>query len=61
TDQRGEDATERIVGRGDFLATIYAHLGIPYEQLSFPDHSGRPQPILLSDGGPIPELIGRSS
>ncbi|MBX3438565.1 MAG: DUF1501 domain-containing protein [Planctomycetaceae bacterium] len=59
TDQRGEDATERIVGRGDFLATIYQHLGIPYEQITFPDHSGRPQPILLSEGGAIPELIGR--
>lgn len=61
TDPRGEDATERIVGRGDFLATIYAHLGIPYAHLSFPDHSGRPQPILLSDGAPIPELTGQRS
>ncbi len=59
TDGRGEDATERIVGRGDFLATIYHHLGIDYEHISFPDRSGRPQPILPSDGKPIPELTGR--
>jgi len=61
TDERGEDATERIVGRGDFLATIYRHLGIDYEHISFPDLSGRPQPILLSDGEPIAELAGRSA
>ena len=59
TDSRGEDATERIVGRGDFLATLYHHLGIDYRHISFPDHSGRPQPILLSDGHPIRELVGR--
>ncbi|MCA9112934.1 MAG: DUF1501 domain-containing protein, partial [Planctomycetaceae bacterium] len=34
TDQRGEDATDRIVGRADFIATIYHHLGIDYEHLS---------------------------
>ncbi|MBX3440935.1 MAG: DUF1501 domain-containing protein [Planctomyces sp.] len=55
TDSRGEDAIDRIVGRGDFLATLYRHLGIDAESLSFEDHSGRPVPV-LSDGHPIPEL-----
>ena len=56
TDSRGEDAKDRIVGRGDFIATIYRHLGIRWENTAFPDFAGRPQPILLTDGKPIPEL-----
>ena len=28
TDKRGEDSIERICGAGDFLSTIYHHLGI---------------------------------
>jgi hypothetical protein len=56
TDVRGEDAIERIVGRGDFVATLYKHLGVDFENASFPDHSGRPVPVMLSDGKPIREL-----
>ena len=56
TDTRGEDAVERIVGRGDFVATLYHHLGVDFEGTAFPDYSGRPVPIMLSDGKPIPEL-----
>lgn len=56
TDIRGEDPTERLVGRGDFMATLYRHLGVDYEHLSFNDYSGRPVPVMLSDGSPIPEL-----
>ena len=56
TDQRGEDPVERIVGRGDFLATIYQHLGIDFKHTAFKDYSGRPIPIMLSEGRPIPEL-----
>ena len=55
TDVRGEDPVERIVGKGDFLATIYQHLGVPRDT-AFPDYSGRPIPIMLSDGKPIKEL-----
>ena len=55
TDIRGEDPTEGIVGRGDFLATIYKHLGVPL-QTAFRDYSGRPIPIMLSEGEPIREL-----
>jgi len=56
TDMRGEDPVERIVGRGDFLATIYQHLGIDFKHTAFKDYSGRPIPIMLSEGRPIPEL-----
>ena len=55
TDHRGEDATEQIAGRGDFLATIYHHLGVN-RNTAFHDYSGRPIPIMLSDGEPIREL-----
>jgi hypothetical protein len=55
TDARGEDPTERRVGPQDFLATIYAHLGIDAPQVMLRDFAGRPTPI-LRDGAPIPEL-----
>ena len=57
TDKRGEGPIERRVGPGDFLATIYRHLGIDYERVMLPDHSGRPTPI-VTNGHAIPELIG---
>ena len=56
TDVRGEDATDRIVGRGDFVATLYRHLGVDFQNTAFPDFSGRPIPVMLSDGKPVPEL-----
>ena len=59
TDRRGEDVTERIAHPGDFMATIYRHLGIDASQISIPDFSGRPNPILPS-GEAIPELCGQS-
>ncbi len=55
TDPRGEDPVERRVGPGDFLATIYRHLGIDYEHVAIRNFTGRPVPILNS-GAPIPEL-----
>ena len=58
TDKRGEDVVERIAGPGDFLATIYQHLGISAPEISIPDFSGRPNPI-LARGQPIPELTRR--
>ncbi|MBC8350822.1 MAG: DUF1501 domain-containing protein [Planctomycetes bacterium] len=57
TDARGEDPVDRRVGPGDFLATIYRHLGIDYERVAIPNFSGRPVP-LLSDGKAISELAG---
>lgn len=55
SDRRGEDAAERISGPGDFLATIYHHLGIDAAKIMIEDHTGRPTPILPT-GKPIPEL-----
>lgn len=58
TDSRGEEVIERRFGPGDFLATIYRHLGINAESVAIPDFKGRPIPI-LTEGRPIPELTAR--
>jgi len=60
TDRRGEEVVERRFGPGDFLATIYQHLGIDFEQVALEDFSGRPVP-LLREGKPIVELASRAS
>jgi hypothetical protein len=57
TDKRGEDPIERICGAGDFLATIYHHLGIDSSTTLIKDFNGRPTPI-VDHGKPIPELLG---
>lgn len=56
TDKRGEDVTERPCGPGDFLATIYHHLGIDSSKITIEDFNGRPTPI-VNHGKPIPELV----
>ena len=56
TDKRGEDVIERPCGPGDFLATIYHHLGIDSSKITINDFNGRPTPI-VDHGRPIPELI----
>lgn len=56
TDKRGEDAIERICGPGDFLATIYHHLGIDASKTMIRDFNGRPTPI-VDHGKPIAELM----
>lgn len=56
TDKRGEDVIERPCGPGDFLATIYHHLGIDSSKITINDLNGRPTPI-VDHGKPIPELI----
>ena len=58
TDPRGEDPVDRRVSPGDFLATIYRHLGIDFEHATVLDFAGRPTPILRA-GRPIPELTAR--
>ncbi len=60
TDARGEDPIERRVGPGDFLATIYRHLGIDYRRVAIPNFAGRPVPI-VSEGEAIAELAGTKS
>ena len=57
TDKRGEDSVERICGPGDFLATIYHHLGIDAGKTLIKDFNGRPTPV-VDHGKPIPELRG---
>ena len=44
---------------GDFLATIYRHLGVDAEHIAFRNFAGRPIPILPEGGTPIPELLSR--
>ena len=57
TDKRGENVTERACSPGDFLATIYHHLGIDGSKVLINDFNGRPTPI-VDHGKPIAELIG---
>jgi uncharacterized protein (DUF1501 family) len=56
TDKRGEEVIDRLCKPGDFLATIYRHLGIDIAQ-TLTDFSGRPN-LIVSTGAAIPELIG---
>ena len=56
TDRRGEDVIQRHCNAGDFLATIYHHLGIDAAKVFIEDLNGRPTPI-VDHGRPIPELI----
>ncbi|MFO1021666.1 MAG: DUF1501 domain-containing protein [Planctomycetales bacterium] len=55
SDRRGEEVVDRRVGVGDFLATMYRHLGIDADRVQLTNFSGRPIPI-LNGGKPIPEL-----
>lgn len=55
TNAKGENPVDRLLSPNDLWATMYRHLGIDVEA-SFPDHNGRPMPI-LSDGQPIAELL----
>ena len=55
TDRVGEDPIQRRVSPGDFLATVYHHLGIDYNTLAFTRFAGRSIPLPLR-GEPIVEL-----
>jgi len=48
TDRKGEDPIDRRVGTGDFLATIYRHLGIDYERIAIASFAGRLIPLVSS-------------
>jgi len=54
TNSKGEHPADRPLTPNDLWATVYRHLGINYDD-SFPDHRGRPMPI-LPFGDPITEL-----
>ncbi len=56
TDKRGEDSIERVCSQGDFLATIYHHMGIDINTM-IRDFNGRPTRI-VDQGAPVPELVG---
>jgi uncharacterized protein (DUF1501 family) len=58
TDRRGEYVTDRRIGVGDFVATVYHHLGLDAEHITIPDRNGRPVAI-LPEGKPIKELLAR--
>ena len=55
TNARAEFPIERPLMPHDLLATVYDVMGID-PVLSFPDHSGRPVPI-LTEGSPIREIL----
>ena len=55
TDRHGEQVVERRTSTGDFVATLYRHLGIDPTDIAFPDLTGRPIPI-FNGGTPVPEL-----
>ncbi|HEV7223594.1 MAG TPA: DUF1501 domain-containing protein [Pirellulales bacterium] len=55
TNARAEHPVERPLTPDDLLATVYHVLGID-PSISFPDHAGRPVPI-LDVGRPIAEII----
>jgi hypothetical protein len=59
TDQRGEHPVQRRVGPGDFLATLYRHLGVDADRATVRDSAGRLVPLLQQGGAPIRELAGR--
>jgi hypothetical protein len=56
TDSHGAHPKDRPMSPNDLWATMYHHLGINPER-AFPDHSGRPMPI-LPHGEVIRELMG---
>lgn len=55
TNSKGEHPKDRPMTPNDLWATVYRHLGIDYTH-AFPDHRGRPMPI-LPYGEPIAELM----
>jgi hypothetical protein len=55
TNAKGEHPKDRPLSPNDLWATMFHHLGIDIEH-TFPDHAGRPMPI-LPYGEPISELI----
>jgi hypothetical protein len=56
TTSKGEHPKDSPLTPNDLWATMYKHLGIDPEQ-SFPDHTGRPMPI-LPYGNVIKEVWG---
>jgi uncharacterized protein (DUF1501 family) len=53
---RGEVPRDRPLTPRDLIATVYARLGLD-PSTTFPDHFGRPMPIVPGGGEPIRELL----
>lgn len=56
TDKLGGQPVRRRVDPWDFIATVYAHLGIDATAVTVPDPTGRPVAV-LPDGKAITELV----
>jgi uncharacterized protein (DUF1501 family) len=52
---RGERVAERPISPQDVAATVYHHLGIDAQSVTFPDRTGRPM-YLVENGATIQEL-----
>ena len=59
SDKHGAYVAERPLSPEDVAATVYHHLGIDCQHVSFPDRAGRPL-YLVETGEPIRELVGAS-
>jgi hypothetical protein len=59
TNGLGEHPKDRPLTPNDLWASVYRHLGVDYESTAFPDHRGRPMPV-MPYGSPIPELLSVS-
>ena len=56
TDRRGYDIKDGRVRPQDLAATVFQHLGV--DQLAhWTNPQGRPIPIVVEGGRPIPELV----
>ena len=55
TDSKGQRPNDRPLTPNDLWATVLRHLGVDYSR-TFPDHNGRPMPM-LPFGEPIAELL----
>ncbi|MBW3540616.1 MAG: DUF1501 domain-containing protein [Planctomycetes bacterium] len=56
TDRRGGDVLTGLVRPQDLAATVFQHLGIDLSA-HWENHRGRPIPVVVEGGRPIPELV----
>ncbi|QDT99941.1 DUF1501 domain-containing protein [Gimesia aquarii] len=57
TDRLGGEAKDRPVHFQEVFATLYHNMGIDVQQLTLPDHAGRPQYLVDSGYLPLAEVI----
>lgn len=56
TDRLGGEADSRPVHFQEIFATLYRNMGIDAQQVTLPDHSGRPQYLVDAGYQPLPEV-----